>query len=203
MKKLFALLLILALSLASVVSVYAEPMDIKSVDTILAEIRADQGIDATKQIDLTKVNKAMLEELGDSVMEAMIGNNAVHEKMDVRLGGDGSESLTTFHTRMGYNYLASLQNTANGPNSGFRFGRMMGAYGFNTMMGLTGWNGMMNGYAFGGMMGAYGLNNNDSSYNGIGNCLKDGSLNRDLNDETTTPGWNGMMRSNNWGGMMN
>ncbi|HEY5535430.1 MAG TPA: SHOCT domain-containing protein [Ignavibacteria bacterium] len=89
---------------------FAAEMQLKSVDTILTEIRAEQGISSSDKIDATKVSQATLEELGDSVMEAMIGNTAMHDQMDVRLGGDGSESLKAFHINIGINYLTDYPN---------------------------------------------------------------------------------------------
>ena len=88
----------------------ADEMQVKSVDTILAEIRMEQGIVSSDKIEVNKVSQAKLEELGDSVMEAMIGNTAMHEQMDLRLGGDGSESLKAFHINIAFNYLSDYPN---------------------------------------------------------------------------------------------
>ena len=120
--------------------VLADEMTPKSVADVLLEIRQEQGIGSTDPIDVDKVSDAKLEELGDSVMEAIIGNSAMHDQMDINLGGDGSATLTAFHIRLGYNYL-----------SGYPVGMM------NLMSG-----GMMNNYQGGmmnngkvGMMGSY------------------------------------------------
>jgi len=51
------------------------------------------GINANEKINPDKVNEKNLEELGDSVMEVMIGNHAEHERMDQMMGGDGSPGL--------------------------------------------------------------------------------------------------------------
>ncbi|MBK5243665.1 MAG: hypothetical protein JJE18_01330 [Eubacteriaceae bacterium] len=83
----------------------ADEMQLKSVNTILAEIRVEQGIGGSDKIDVNKVSQAQLEALGDSVMEEMIGNTAMHDQMDLRLDGDGSESLKAFHIN-----IACLQN---------------------------------------------------------------------------------------------
>jgi len=89
---------------------YAAEMQLKSIDTILTEIRAEQGINSSDKIDVSKVSQATLEELGDSVMEAMIGNTAIHDQIDIKLGGDGSESLRNFHINIGLNYLSDYPN---------------------------------------------------------------------------------------------
>ncbi|MDW7658390.1 MAG: SHOCT domain-containing protein [Bacillota bacterium] len=113
----------------------AAEMELKSIDAILSEIRQEQGISSTETIDVDKVSADKLEELGDSVMEVMIGNTEMHEQMDERLGGEGSTSLTAFHKRLGYNYLTGnpdgMMNTYQGGMMGF-FGRggMMG-YGWD------------------------------------------------------------------------
>lgn len=120
--------------------VLADEMTPKSVADVLSEIRQEQGIGSTDPIDVDKVSDAKLEELGDSVMEAIIGSSAMHDQMDINLGGDGSATLTAFHIKLGYNYL-----------SGYPVGMM------NLMSG-----GMMNNYQGGmmnngkvGMMGSY------------------------------------------------
>ena len=96
--------------LASVFSVYADDMNLRNVDTILAEIQQEQGVQSPEEIAADKVSQAKLEELGDSVMEAMIGNSERHDQMDIRLGGDGSASLKAFHIKLGYNYLVGYPN---------------------------------------------------------------------------------------------
>ena len=114
MRKMKKIILILILSIFTSFVLagvsLADEMQLKSVDTILAEVRAEQGISSSDQIDVSKVSQAKLEELGDSVMEAMIGNTAMHDQMDNRLGGDGSESLKTFHINVGLNYLSDYPN---------------------------------------------------------------------------------------------
>lgn len=155
MKKLFAVMIILILSLTCVVSVYADV--IKSIDTVMSEIRTEQGVTDNKQINPDKVSQTKLEELGDSVMEAMIGNSAVHEQMDVNLGGEGSASLTAMHIRIGYNYLVGYpngmmslmsagmmgSNNLINENRSYGWGSMMGYPGYNGMWGYFGWGGMI------------------------------------------------------------
>ena len=84
----------------------------------------------------------------------MIGNTEVHDQMDLRLGGDGSASLTAFHTRLGYNYLVGYPN---GMMSLMTAG-MMG--NIKNSDGTVGWGGMMgnsNYRGYGGMMGYLGF----------------------------------------------
>lgn len=160
MRKLLGLGIIMVFVLSSVFSVYADDMVMKSVDTILTEIQQEQGVQSPEQIDANKVSQAKLEELGDSVMEAMIGNTARHDQMDIKLGGDGSASLKTFHTKLGYNYLVGYPNgmmtlmttgtlgsTGEKGNSD-NWSGMMGNNNYNGnigMMGYLGWGGMLMG----------------------------------------------------------
>ena len=86
-------------------SVMAEEMSIRPVDEVLSDIKQEQGVTTNEQIDVAKISSARLEELGDSVMEEMIGNHAMHERMDARLGGDGSATLSNYHKTLATNYL--------------------------------------------------------------------------------------------------
>lgn len=111
MKKIILVLTLSALTFFTLISVsFAQEMEPKSIDAVLSEIRVEQGISDTGQIDPNKVSQEKLEELGDAAMEAMIGNTAVHEQMDARLGGEGSESLKAFHINLGLNYLTDYPN---------------------------------------------------------------------------------------------
>jgi len=164
MKKLISFAFVLGLILFTTMSVRAESMEIRSVETIIAEIRQDQNIASTDQIDITLVTSAQFEELGDSVMEKVIGNNSVHERLDIALGGDGSASLTTVHIRVGYNYLVGIPITM---MTFMGTGGMMGGFGYSNQIGsYQGFGSMMGGYSYynqvgtfpgyGGMMGGLG-----------------------------------------------
>ena len=87
----------------------------------------------------------------------MIGNSAIHDQMDIKLGGDGSASLTAFHIRLGYNYLvgypngmmslmtAGMMGTINDTNGKEIWNGMRGnsnSIGYRGMMGYLGWGGM-------------------------------------------------------------
>ena len=96
MKKVITAVLVILMVMSSSVLALAADMGPKSIDTVLAEIRQELGIYATDPINADKVSPEKLAELGDSVMEAMIGNTAMHDQMDINLGGDGSASLTRF-----------------------------------------------------------------------------------------------------------
>lgn len=141
--------------------VLADDMTPMSIDDVLSEIRQEQGIGITDPIDVDKVSDAELEKLGDSVMEAMIGNSAMHDQMDIRLGGDGSASLTAFHIKLGYNYLSGypdgMMNLMSGGMMNNYQGGMMGSYQVgklsnfnqgNNMMGTFGWGGFVFGFMF-------------------------------------------------------
>lgn len=105
MKKLIIIASVFIFTFAIAIGVKADEMQLKSIETILAEIRLEQGVSNDKSIDVSKVSQARLEELGDSVMEKVIGNSAQHDLIDNRLGGDGSASLSAVHVRIGYDYL--------------------------------------------------------------------------------------------------
>ena len=151
MKKILisAILAVFVLMSFPVLALAAE-MEPKSIDTVLSEIRQEQGINSTDIIDVDKVSAAKLEELGDSVMEVMIGNSAIHEQMDARLGGEGSASLTAFHKRLGYNYLSGypngMMNLMSGGMMNTYQGGMMGYFSQGSMMGSFGWGGLVFGF---------------------------------------------------------
>ena len=164
MKKLIPLAIALAFIFTTFTSVYADAMTPKSIDTNMSEIRLEQGVKSNDKINPDKVSPPKLEALGDSVMQAMIGNTAIHDQMDVKLGGDGSASLTAMHTKIGYNYLVGYPNGmmtlmsagmmgANGTtNASSVSSGMMGtngianaSYGSGGMMGYLGWGGMIMG----------------------------------------------------------
>lgn len=159
MKKIIATMVMLVFLMASITSVYADSTsDIKSIDTVISDIRAELNIKTTDPINPEKVNNALLEQLGDSVMEAMIGNHDLHEQMDARMGGDGSATLTSMHIRMGYEYLYRVLHGLNldygtAVNSnwinrmGYTGWGMMKGFAGNSMMNYSGW-GMMNNLAF-------------------------------------------------------
>jgi Short C-terminal domain len=108
----------------SLALVIPEAISNKSLDNILSEIRKEQGIKQNEKINPDKVSEKKLEELGDQLMEIMIGNHEEHERMDAMMGGDGSKSLNAMHASIAYRYL-----------SGVPFGMM-------------GYNGMMDGYRY-------------------------------------------------------
>ena len=164
MKKLISFAFVLGLMLITTISARAEGMELKSVETIIAEIRQDQNIGSNVQIDIAKVTSAQLEELGDSVMEKVVGNISVHERLDIAFGGDGSASLTAVHIRVGYNYLVGIPITM---MTFMGAGGMMGGFGYTNQIGsYQGFGGMMGGYGYynqfgtlpgyGGMMGGFG-----------------------------------------------
>lgn len=129
MKKLFIHLFLISFLMIMVFSVEAYGERLRSIETILTEIRQEQNISSTESIDISKVTLAHLEELGDSVMEEVIGNSTLHERMDNVLGGEGSRSLTNTHLRVGYNYLAGIPITM---MTFMGSGGMMGWYGYQS-----------------------------------------------------------------------
>lgn len=153
MKKILisSILVIFVVMSFSILAIAAD-MEPKSIDAVLSEIRQEQGITSTDTIDVDKVSAAKLEELGDSVMEVMIGNSAMHEQMDARLGGEGSASLTAFHKKLGYNYLSGypngMMNLMSGGMMNTYQGGMMGYFNQGSMMGSFGWGGLVFGFLF-------------------------------------------------------
>lgn len=126
------------------------------IDKVLAEIRQEQGIKSNDTIKMEKVSPAKLEELGDSVMEVMIGNSALHDQMDKMMGGDGSARLTAVHQRIAYNYLSGyplgMMNLMSGGMMGFNINNTNYARGGRYIMNGFG-PGLMGGFGwgFGGM----------------------------------------------------
>lgn len=139
-----SMLFVLSLSFIA----YAKP---KTIDAVMSEIRQEQGLKSDENINADKVSASKLEELGDSVMEAMIGNSEVHEQMDKNMGGEGSATLTALHKKIGYNYLVGYPNgmmdLMSGDMMGNYGGGMMGNSGYG-MMGSFGWGGMFMGILF-------------------------------------------------------
>jgi putative membrane protein len=134
MKKWMALLVVLTVVLSIAALSSAEEMRPKPIDAVLDEIRQAQGIAATDPIAVDKVGAVLLQELGDSVMETILGNPQIHDRMDENLGGDGSATLNAFHTDLALRYLsgapvgmADLMGA--GMMGGFRGGMMGGARG--------------------------------------------------------------------------
>lgn len=132
----------------------------KSVTTILQEIRQAQHIQPTDPISCDKTTDQQFEELGNTAMEVMIGDNKQHELMDQMMGGDGSRSLSAMHTMMGQRYLGC---------GGYGLGMMgmMGGLPFYSFTGINGnvpstgtnqWKGGGNMMDFigSGMMGGFG-----------------------------------------------
>jgi hypothetical protein len=105
----------------------AEP---RSLDAIVADIEKQQNVTTLDKVAADKVAPAVVEELGDAVMEVMIGNSAMHDRMDKMIGGDGSPQLNAFHTDLGLQYLR------NGGIEGVRFG---GNWGVGRLGMMRGW----------------------------------------------------------------
>jgi len=130
---------------------YADDNMPKSIDAVMSEIRQEQGLKSAEKIIVDKVSASKIEKLGDSVMEAMIGNSEVHDQMDKNMGGDGSANLTALHKKIGYNYLVGypngMMNLMSGGMMGNYGGGMMGNSGYG-MMGSFGWGGMLMGILF-------------------------------------------------------
>lgn len=113
----------------------------RSISDVIQGIIVAQGVVGQNEIQCDEVVDAQFEELGDAVMQAMIGDDQSHEIMDQMMGGEGSQSLQQMHIAMGQRYLGCAQG---------QFGTMGSMGGMMSMMGAGMWgNGgsMMTGYA--------------------------------------------------------
>ncbi len=110
----------------------------EAVKSVLAKIRKEQGLNEEEPIDPEKVSPKLLGELGDAVMDVMIGNKEQHEWMDNMMGGEGSASLERMHEQMGYRYLhgqpIGIMGRGYGPGYGGMMGYYSGFYGNNPYM---------------------------------------------------------------------
>lgn len=94
---------------------------------VVQELLAAQNVDTISKVDCSKVSSEQFAEVGDAWMDGHIDNKTAHEQMDQMMGGEGSESLTAMHVRMGENYLGCTTN-----NNG-SYTNMMGNYGYGMM----------------------------------------------------------------------
>ena len=201
MKKIFTTISLFLVLLMTTIGVNAEEIKMRSIEEVIVEIRTDLGITETDVIDLSLVKIELIEELGDSVMEAYIGNSIMHEQMDEYYGGDDSETLSNLHIQIGQDYL-----------NGYPITMMSFMYFDNTNSNDTNrsFGGMMgrnNGYGYNGMMGSY----NNSNYENQSNTGF-GMMGRNYNSSNggleygapvnSSYGNYGMMNNLGWGGMI-
>lgn len=208
MKKLITTTLIVLMLAISFVSVAALEGEMRSIDAIVLDIREDLGLSTDVVIDPTLVDAALLEELGDSVMEAYFNNTELHEEWDVYLGGENSETLENVHIQLGVDYLKGYPITMMSfmpfdttrsfdSNRGFC---MMGGYNQSKF----GYGGMMGGYnqsnyGYRGMMSGY--NQSNFGYRGMmGNWFGQNAISLQ-SAPNNTYGSYGMMNTFGFGGM--
>jgi len=183
MKKLLTTLFLFAFLMTSIIGVSALEEPMRSVDAIVAEIRTDLGITVDETIDVTLVHQVLLKELGDSVMEAYIGDSEQHEALDEYYGGDDSETLTDLHIQIGEDYLNGYpitmmtfmrygyadQTNTNDYNTNQRYGMMGRNYRYNDT----------NDQTYYGMMGRNNrLNRNDDNYTYTQDYRNNGMMNK-------------------------
>lgn len=217
MKKIFTTIFLFVLIMTTSIGVNAQEIEMRTIEEVIVAIRTDLGITDTEVIDLSLVKIELVEELGDSVMEAYIGNSIMHEQMDEYYGGDESETLSNLHIQIGQDYLNGYPITmmsfmyfdsTNSNDTNRSFGGMMGRnngadYGYSGMMGRN--NGSNYGYS--GMMGTY----DDSCY-GNQSSSGFGMMRRNYNSSNgglvngapvnSSYGNYGMMNNLGWGGMV-
>ncbi len=135
-----------------------QDMKTRGIDSIMSDIRKEQALKESDRINPDKVSPKLLDELGDAVMDQMIGDPQRHAIMDQMMGGEGSASLTAMHQRIGYNYLTG--------NIG-GYGNMMGyggGMGYGGMMGGSPYYSPMNNYQYKGSPGYNFMMNRLSGY---------------------------------------
>lgn len=128
----------------------------RDIETIVAEIQQMQGVDTFTAIDPDSVPPALLEELGDAVMDRMIGDEERHAWMDQMMGGDGSQQLAAAHRWMGYRYLRSGGGELDAWGPGWMGPAMMGP-GMMGRGGMHGWYGSEAGWSGDGSYRSRGL----------------------------------------------
>ncbi|MBI2675743.1 MAG: hypothetical protein HYX24_04760 [Candidatus Aenigmarchaeota archaeon] len=125
----------------------ADSMAEKPYEQVMQEMLDRQGSKSVDAVDCKKVSEADFEELGDALMEKMVGSHMLHEQMDEMMGGEESESLRSVHILMGKNWLGC--QTSYGMMGGMRpmMMGMMGNYypayysGYDTLLliAVIGW----------------------------------------------------------------
>jgi len=128
MKKFYIVFMIALLLISG--RVYAQESNNLSVEQIIDEIKTEQNIANISDVNCDQVSDEQFEELGDALMSLMHPDEREHELMDNMMGGEGSESLSSMHIRMGGNYLNCYSPAFSSTNIG-----MMGMMGSGSMMG--------------------------------------------------------------------
>lgn len=108
--------------------VYAH-METESVDSIMNRMMTNQGVNDINKIECGKISDHEFEELGDAVMDRMLNDIELHERMDNMMGGEGSESLRQMHIAMGKSW-----SDCGGTSMGMfmpMMGGMMNPYGYS------------------------------------------------------------------------
>jgi putative membrane protein len=123
-----------------------------SLESVLKEMRASQGLSDDEMIKCDEATNEQLEKLGEALMDIAYPNPDEHGLMDRMMGGDGSASLALMHRMMGARYLGCYSGDVRGPavpgmgmmggmmgyGGGWQGGPMMG-WGMNGAMGHGHW----------------------------------------------------------------
>lgn len=104
MKKLFKVLILVVIFSFSVVGISAIN-NTKSVDSIITEIRKDQGISENELIDVDEVNDLLLVELGESLIQEYFQDEDTVQAFIEYYGGEGSDDLDQAYLLIGDRYL--------------------------------------------------------------------------------------------------
>ncbi len=200
MKKILTSVFVFLFIMTTVIGVNAQEVEMRSIDSIVSEIRTNLQLDSNASVDPSLVKVELLEELGDSVMEATIGNSVIHERMDEYLGGEGSDSLSNLHIQLGEDYLngypitmMSFMNYGSSEqlNTSGYYGGMIGRHNFNGSTGM-----MSSYYDYSDQL------NTNGYYGGMMGRIKSNEIQTNYASTNPTNGYYGMMNNFSSGGMI-
>lgn len=106
----------------------------KVLDAEINRLKVKYNVREGENLNPSKMTNKELDHIGDILMGIMVPDEKEHEYMDRMMGGKGSDSLSTMHQHMAYNYLngygfGMMGNMMNS-RRGHGFG-MMGNWGQN------------------------------------------------------------------------
>jgi len=103
---------------------FAQEMMLPDPNNVIKGMMTEQKVSSADMIECSGITGEGFQLLGDSVMEKILGDPLLHERMDNMMGGEGSTSLRNMHIAMGRNWLG-CEGSA-------------GAYAMPLMMGMMG-----------------------------------------------------------------
>jgi putative membrane protein len=112
----------------------AEESTSPTLESVLKDVRASQGLSEDETINCHEVTNEQMERLGEALMDIVYPNRDEHALMDRMMGGDDSASLALMHRMMGARYLGCYSGDIRGP-------AIPGMGVMGGMMGYGGWQG--------------------------------------------------------------